>query len=105
MLNQVRCDLSRHHKNGWIEMIMRTVPSGNAAPQGIARQFWAKRVAPPFRRWLVAYKSWKAERAAMARLHSMTDRELKDIGLTRSVISGAVILRGHAMHCYEALNA
>jgi uncharacterized protein YjiS (DUF1127 family) len=73
-------------------MIMRAVPSGNAVPQGIARQFWAKRVVAPLRRWLVAYRSWKAEQAA--RLHSMTDRELKDIGLTRSVITGAVILRG-----------
>jgi uncharacterized protein YjiS (DUF1127 family) len=75
-------------------MIMRTVPSENTAPQNIARQFWAKRVASPLRRWLVAYRSWKAEQAAIARLHSMTDRELKDIGLTRSVITGAVILRG-----------
>ena len=28
-------------------MIMRTVPSGNAVPQGTARQFWAKRVVRP----------------------------------------------------------
>jgi len=86
-------------------MIMRAVPSGNAVPQGIARQFWAKRVVAPLRRWLVAYRSWKAEQAAIARLHSMTDRELKDIGLTRSVITGAVILRGHTVHCCEALDA
>lgn len=86
-------------------MIMRTVPSGNAVPQGIARQFWAKRVVPPFRRWLVAYRSWKAEQAAIARLHSMSDRELKDIGLTRSAITGAVIVRGHAVHCCDVLDA
>ena len=86
-------------------MILRTDPSGNAMPQSIARQFWAKQVVPPFRRWLVAYRSWKAEQAAIARLHSMTDRELKDIGLTRSVITGAVVLRGHAVHCYDALDA
>ena len=85
-------------------MIIRTVSSGNAAPQG-TRQFWATRVVPPYRRWLVAYRSWKAEQAAIAQLHSMTDRELKDIGLTRSVITGAVILRGHAVHCGEALDA
>ena len=53
----------------------------------------------------MAYRSWKAEQAAIARLHSMTDRELKDIGLTRSVITGAVILRGHAVHCCDALDA
>jgi uncharacterized protein YjiS (DUF1127 family) len=86
-------------------MIMRTVPSGNAALQGIARQFWAKRVVPPFKRWLVAFWSWKAEQAAIARLHSMTDRELKDIGLTRSVITGAVVLRGHAVQCCDAFDA
>lgn len=84
---------------------MRTVPSGNAVPKGIARQFWAKRVVPALRRWLVAYRNWKAEQAAVARLHSMTDRELKDIGLTRSVITGAVILRGHAVHCCGALDS
>jgi uncharacterized protein YjiS (DUF1127 family) len=86
-------------------MIMRTAPSGNAVPQGIARQFWTRAVVALLRRWLVAYRSWKTERAAIARLHSMSDRELKDIGLKRSAITGAVIMRGHNAHCCDALDA
>jgi uncharacterized protein YjiS (DUF1127 family) len=34
----------------------------------------------------VAYITWRTEQAAIAQLWSMTDRELKDIGLTRSQI-------------------
>ena len=42
------------------------------------------------RRW-EAYLTWRIEQAAIAQLLSMSDRELKDIGLTRSQIPGAVI--------------
>ena len=38
----------------------------------------------------VAYITWRIERAAMAHLRSMSDRQLKDIGLSRSEIEGAV---------------
>ena len=86
-------------------MIMRTASSGIAVPQGIARQFWVSGVVALLKRWLVAYRSWKTEQAAIARLHSMSDRELKDIGLTRSAITGAVIMRGHAAHCCDVLDA
>lgn len=86
-------------------MIVRTVPSGNAVPQGIARQFWTTAVVALLRRWPVAYRSWKTERAAIAQLHAMSDRELKDIGLRRSVITGAVIMRGHNAHCCAPLDA
>jgi uncharacterized protein YjiS (DUF1127 family) len=69
---------------------MRTISSARAAPQGFAAQFWVSGVIGPLRRWLLAYKKWTAERAAIARLQSMTDRELKDIGVTRTDIIGAV---------------
>ena len=69
---------------------MRTVSSEHAAPQGLARRFWARGGIGPLRRWLMAHKQWTTERAAIARLQSMTDRELKDIGGTRTDIKGAV---------------
>jgi uncharacterized protein YjiS (DUF1127 family) len=46
------------------------------------------------KRWWVVYMTWRIEQAAIAQLWSMSDRELKDIGLTRSEITGAV--RGEA---------
>jgi uncharacterized protein YjiS (DUF1127 family) len=42
------------------------------------------------RRWLMAYRAWRTEQIAIARLHAMSDRLLGDIGLTRSEIAGAV---------------
>jgi uncharacterized protein YjiS (DUF1127 family) len=41
-------------------------------------------------RWLVAYMTWRLEQAAIAQLSAMSDRELKDIGLTRCGIANAV---------------
>jgi uncharacterized protein YjiS (DUF1127 family) len=41
-------------------------------------------------RWWVAYMTWRIERAAITQLQSMGDRDLKDIGLTRSSITRAV---------------
>lgn len=46
------------------------------------------------KRWWKAYMTWRIEQVAIAQLWSMSDRELKDIGLTRSEITGAV--RGEA---------
>jgi uncharacterized protein YjiS (DUF1127 family) len=40
-------------------------------------------------RWWVAYMTWRIERA-ITQLQSMGDRDLKDIGLTRSSITRAV---------------
>lgn len=34
--------------------------------------------------WLVAFRAWREQRAALAELEMMNDRELADIGLTRS---------------------
>jgi uncharacterized protein YjiS (DUF1127 family) len=41
-------------------------------------------------RWWIAYLTWCVERAAMAQLSKLSDRELKDIGLHRSQIPAAV---------------
>ena len=40
--------------------------------------------------WWMAYLIRRNERAAINQLHAMSDRELQDIGLTRSQIEGAV---------------
>ena len=77
-----------------MEMIMSTISSARAAPRGMAVQSWISRLVATLERWLVAYMTWRIEQAAIAQLWSMSDRELKDIGLTRSEIIGAV--RGEA---------
>ena len=73
---------------------MRAISSAATAPRGMAVQAWISRLVVTLERWLVAYMNWRIEQAAIAQLWSMSDRELKDIGLTRSEIIGAV--RGEA---------
>jgi uncharacterized protein YjiS (DUF1127 family) len=69
---------------------MKTISSAPAAPQGRAGQSWARQMAATLKRWWVVYITWRIERTAIARLWSMSDRELKDIGLSRSEIMRAV---------------
>jgi uncharacterized protein YjiS (DUF1127 family) len=40
--------------------------------------------------WWVACMTWRVQRIAMAHLRSLSDRQLRDIGLDRSQIGGAV---------------
>jgi uncharacterized protein YjiS (DUF1127 family) len=42
------------------------------------------------KRWWTSYMNWRVQQLAAARLRSMSDRELKDIGLSRSQIEFAV---------------
>src|SRR5262245_25874112 len=42
------------------------------------------------KKWWLAYLTWRIERLAIVRLEAMSDRELEDIGLTRSQIESAV---------------
>lgn len=51
---------------------------------------WLRGPADAVKRWWVAYLIWRIEQATIAHLKSMSDRELKDIGLTRSEIVHAV---------------
>jgi uncharacterized protein YjiS (DUF1127 family) len=81
-----------------METIMSTISSAGAAAQGTAGHtalhtalhFRASGLAATLKRWWVAYITWRIEQAAIALLWSMSDRELKDIGLTRSEITSAV---------------
>jgi uncharacterized protein YjiS (DUF1127 family) len=73
-----------------MEMIMSTILSAPAAAHGMAGQSWPGGLTAALKRWWVAYISWRIEQEAIAQLWSMSDRELKDIGFTRSQIAGAV---------------
>ena len=64
--------------------------SSSPAPQGITAQSLMVGLVASLKRWWVAYMTWRIEQAAIDRLCSMSDRVLKDIGLTRSAIPGAV---------------
>jgi len=73
-----------------MEMSMRISMNAPVAPQGMAGQLSLGILTGTLKRWWVAYAMWRFERAVIALLRSMTDRELKDIGLTRPQISYAV---------------
>ncbi len=69
---------------------MSTTLSAPAPAQGVGWPSWARGLGAAVKRGWVAYLLWRNERAAAARLASMSDRELNDIGLTRSGIATAV---------------
>jgi uncharacterized protein YjiS (DUF1127 family) len=75
-------------------MNMSTMSSAPTAPQEMAGQSWAKDLGTTLNRWCVAYLTWRIERAAITQLGSMSDRQLRDIGISRSEIESAV--RGEA---------
>jgi uncharacterized protein YjiS (DUF1127 family) len=77
-------------QNGMMEMIMSTILSTPASAQGVGWPSWARSLGATLKRRWVAYLIWRIERAAAVRLFSMSDRQLKDIGLTRSGIAGAL---------------
>ena len=77
-----------------MEMIMSTTFSPPAPAPCAAGQARIGGSVAALKRWWMAYLTWRVEQAAIAQLHMMSDRELKDIGLTRSQIMGAV--RGEA---------
>ena len=73
-----------------MEMIMSTIVSTPTPARGIAGQARIGGPAATVKRWWMAYITWRIEQAAITPLYSMSDRELKDIGLTRSQVMGAV---------------
>jgi uncharacterized protein YjiS (DUF1127 family) len=77
-----------------VPMSKRVVSSAHAVPQGMTMQMRTSGLVNVLRRWLMDYRAWRNEQAAIARLRSMSDRELKDIGVTSTDIAGAV--RRHA---------
>lgn len=60
------------------------------APQQSTTAAMVLGIGRALRKGWVAYMNWRIEQLAIARLQSMGDRELKDIGLTRESIEFAV---------------
>ena len=69
---------------------MCTSSSAPAAAQGTTGHPWTGRLAAALKRWWMAYINWRLEQVVINQLWSMSDRALKDIGLTRSEIAAAV---------------
>jgi uncharacterized protein YjiS (DUF1127 family) len=73
-----------------MEMTMSTI-SSSPTPRGITSQSsMMGGVVASVKCWWVAYRTWRIEQGAIDRLCSMSDRALKDIGLTRSGIPDAL---------------
>jgi uncharacterized protein YjiS (DUF1127 family) len=81
--NRTSCVVGRKQM---MEMTMSTMFTAPTAAQGIAEP-WIGRLAATLKQWWLAYIT---EQAAIAQLWVMSDRELKDIGLTRCEITRAV---------------
>ena len=69
---------------------MSTILSAPASAQSVGWPSVPKSLGGTLKRWWVAYLVWRIERTAATRLFSMSDRQLKDIGLTRSGVVGAL---------------
>ena len=69
---------------------MSTISSAPNATQGMFAPSGFDRLRATLTRWWVAYTTWRIEQAAITQLQLMGDRDLKDIGLTRSSITRAV---------------
>jgi uncharacterized protein YjiS (DUF1127 family) len=65
-----------------------------AMQHGIPGQSWAARLIVALKYLWTIYLTWRLEQVVVNQLCSMSDRELKDIGLDRSGIVAAV--RGDA---------
>jgi len=73
-------------------MIMATIFGTVAPAQDLVGPARRRGVLAAAKRSWVAYMNWRIERAALGQLFSLSDRELKDIGLIRSEIAGAARL-------------
>jgi uncharacterized protein YjiS (DUF1127 family) len=62
-----------------------------AARDNVGERWLRRFIAAVELRWS-AYSRWSVEQHAATRLHAMSDRELKDIGLVRSEIDRAVTI-------------
>jgi uncharacterized protein YjiS (DUF1127 family) len=71
-------------------IIMSTIFCPPATIRVAAGQSHSARLCAALRRMGVAYINWRLEEAVINQLWSMNDRDLKDIGLTRSEITSAV---------------
>jgi len=64
--------------------------TGTAMYRGNASRFF-QTLTGALKVWWVAYITWRMENIAITQLQAMSDRELQDIGLTRSDVSSSVM--------------
>ena len=69
---------------------MSTISTTPASSGAFARNSFTTRPAAVLKGWWMAYLTWRLEQAAIAQLQALSDLELKDIGLRRCEIEGAV---------------
>jgi len=80
---------------------MKTSAIARTFPQNRARQIRAGGPLIVIGRWLAAYRTWRTEQIAIAQLHALSDRLLRDIGLTRSEIAGTVTYKAGGNTAYR----
>ena len=68
---------------------MSTISSA-ILPAGSASDARRGTIGAALKGWWMAYVNWRMERLAVYRLQSMSDRELKDMGVSRAQIEFAV---------------
>jgi len=71
-------------------MIMSANLSAPIEVQSLTGQYWKRRLVAALKRLWVAYRNWRIEQQTIDQLRSMSDAQLKDIGLVRSQIEIAV---------------
>jgi uncharacterized protein YjiS (DUF1127 family) len=76
-------------------MIMSSI-SNSAVPHQAPVGHSLRAAGKTARSWWVAYTNWRLEQFAIKRLRSLSDRELKDIGIPRAAIEALV--RGRDRH-------
>lgn len=69
---------------------MKTILPTWPAPRIVISQSWAADILTHLQHLWSAFLTWRLERSAINQLNSLSDRQLKDIGLDRSEIMGAV---------------
>jgi uncharacterized protein YjiS (DUF1127 family) len=69
---------------------MSIISSAPAAAQSTVGHSRVCGLAATLKRWCVVFITWRLEQAVIGQLWSMSDRNLKDIGLTRSEIRAVV---------------
>ena len=71
-------------------IIIEAILSASELLHGRAAHSVGRSVERTFKRWWAAYTAWHREQRAMAELLSMSDRDLRDIGINRCEILRAV---------------
>jgi uncharacterized protein YjiS (DUF1127 family) len=72
-----------------METIMRDFPRATL-PRSLAGETLPRRLGGTLQRLWLAYMDWRLQRLAVSLLSRMSDRQLKDMGLTRGQIEFAV---------------